>query len=163
MFVGEKVLSERLQCFLKIYVALSDCLAQRVADVWEVHHEDLPQLYQVHTDRQDWHFLIWYRKNSWGSYLFQFSFYAILILTVKFGNFKEKSGRRLEMFKLAQTPHSMGTIWFFYPWLCKKEKPSVGIYLCNKSLFRDMGVYLISEGRYLNRGTLSKKQIRSSK
>lgn len=39
--------------------------------------------------------------------------YAILISTVKFGNFKEKSGRRLGMFKLAQTPHSMGTIWFF--------------------------------------------------
>lgn len=41
--------------------------------------------------------------------------YAILISTVKFGNFKEKSGRRLGMFKLAQTPHSMGTIWFLYP------------------------------------------------
>lgn len=78
-------------------------------------------------------------KNSWDSYKFQFSFYAILILTVKFANFKEESGRRLGMFKLAQTPHSMGTIWFFYPRLCEKEKRGVGVYLCNKSLFKGMG------------------------
>lgn len=75
-------------------------------------------------------------KISWDSYLFQFNFYAVLILTVKFGNFKEKSGRRLGMFKLAQTPYSMGNIWFFYPWLWKKEKPGIEIYLFSTSIQR---------------------------
>lgn len=75
-------------------------------------------------------------KISWDSYLFQFNFYAILILTVKFGNFKEKSGRRLGMFKLAQTPYSMGNIWFFYPWLWKKEKLGIEIYLFSTSIQR---------------------------
>lgn len=63
------------------------------------------------------------------------------------------------MFKLAQAPHCMGTIWFSYPQLCKKENWGIGIYLCSKSLFKGMGVYLISEGRYLTRGILSKKKI----
>lgn len=135
----ELLLCRGPRCFLKTCVALNALLVQTGAEAWEVHCKDLPQLFWVYTDHRDWRLLIWYRKNSWDSYKFQFSFYAILILTVKFANFKEESGRRLGMFKLAQTPHSMGTIWFFYPRLCEKEKRSVGVYLCNKSLFKGMG------------------------